>query len=101
MLATVAFAASLTAAFVPTMQPRAAVLPRAAVQMDFFSDLEEAKDKFMSMIMPPNAPTLAEAEMYCMDEESSGCTVEMMELLENKKAEVKPPKEVRWSAEID
>lgn len=47
-------------------------------------------------------PSLADAEMYCMDDESSGCTVEMLEVLAEAKS-AKPAAETKpiWSSEID
>jgi len=47
-------------------------------------------------------PTLAEAETYCMDDESSGCTVEMLELLaQAKRAKPTAQEKPIWSSEID
>jgi len=52
-----------------------------------------------------SGPTLAELEEYCRDPESSGCSVEMMDLLiaekeKMKKLAAKDP-EYRWSKDID
>merc|ERR1712019_317744 len=50
-------------------------------------------------------PTLAEIEEYCRDPESTGCSVEMMDILMAEAAKLKEAsphsKEIRWSAEID
>ena len=55
--------------------PHAAVAPaRAAVSMNFFDDMS---DMFQGAFGKKSMPTLEEAEMYCMDDESSGCTVDM------------------------
>ena len=42
------------------------------------------------------------AELYCRDDESSGCTIEMMDLLKSQEGSAKTPiSKPRWSAEID
>eukprot|EP00320_Phaeocystis_rex_P004363 CAMPEP_0119059298 /NCGR_PEP_ID=MMETSP1178-20130426/3467_1 /TAXON_ID=33656 /ORGANISM="unid sp, Strain CCMP2000" /LENGTH=83 /DNA_ID=CAMNT_0007040321 /DNA_START=156 /DNA_END=407 /DNA_ORIENTATION=- len=49
-------------------------------------------------------PTAAEIEEYCRDPDSSGCTVEMMDILMAEAAKMKkvsPKEEIRWSPEID
>ena len=79
----------------PAISPRVASRT-ATPSLNFFDDLQA---QFNRMMQPP--PTFEEAELYCRDDESAGCTVEMLELLEKRKAKpVKAPKP-RWSEEID
>ena len=84
-------------AFILPSPPRTTLAPRVAVQMNFFDDMQV---QFQSMFKAP--PTLEEAELYCRDDESSGCTIEMMDLLKSQEGSAKTPiSKPRWSAEID
>merc|ERR1712072_283014 len=69
-----------------------------APQMNFFDDLQA---NFKKMIGPPSMPTMEEAEVYCRDDESTGCTTEMLDLLQQQKAEKAKIENFRWSREID
>ena len=60
-------------AYVPLPRTSVVNMPRAvAAEMNFFDDMQA---KFQEMMAPP--PTLEEAELYCRDDESVGCTVDM------------------------
>ena len=83
--------------FVLPGAPRTTLSPAVAVQMNFFDDMQA---QFQSMFKAP--VTIEEAELYCRDDESSGCTVEMMDLLKAQEGSAKAPiSKPRWSAEID
>ena len=80
--------------------PRVAVARTGPPTMNFFDDMQaNMQSTFNKMFAQP--PTLDEAELYCRDEESTGCTIEMMELIEKQKAKSAPEPKPRWSAEID
>jgi len=66
-------------------------------QMNFFDDMQA---KVQGMFKA--RPTLEEAEALCRDEESSGCTIEMMDLIKSREVLPKTPvSKPRWSADID
>jgi hypothetical protein len=65
---------------------------------------EDAMESFASFFGPkPKSPTSAEIEEYCRDPDSSGCTLEMMDMLRADAAKNTklPNQPVRWSQEID
>ena len=75
---------------------------RAVPTMNFFDDLQA---NLKSMMTPP--PSLDEAFEMCRDEESNGCTVDMLDALEKngaqlaKKQAMDAVPKYTWSAEID
>ena len=59
-----------------------------------------AANKFAGLMKKP--PTAEEVEEYCRDPDSSGCDLDMMDMLmkQSKAAPAKKPK-FRWNADID
>merc|ERR550514_823337 len=92
-------------AFTPSFtSPKLAARPSSTpvvAQMNFFDDLQK---QFSKMMAAP--PTLGEAFEMCRDDESSGCTVEMLELIEKDQndavmREIMDTRSPRWSKDID
>jgi len=87
------------------------MIPRSDVlNMGFEDSLQDMIDgvsRFFAQTTskPAKPPTAAEIEEYCRDPESTGCSVEMMDILMAEAEKLKkvstPEKEVRWSADID
>merc|ERR550514_2054469 len=98
LFATMLACASGFTVMVPPHAARAVSRSAIAVDMNFFDDMQSA---FNKMVNPPPAPTLEEAKQYCFDEESSGCSLEMMDLLEKEQQKSAPQQKYRWSQDID
>ena len=66
--------------------------------LNFFDDIQAS---FQKMMQPP--PSIEDAELFCAayDDESTGCTAEMLEVLAKRKAPKVPVVKPRWSKEID
>merc|ERR1719240_1923071 len=89
-------------AFVPTARfipaPAKAIVAPVSVQMNFFDDMQA---NFMKMMGLDATPSYEEAVYMCRDDESSGCTVDMLDVIAKYKGDVPPSVKPRWSKEID